>query len=126
MTRLAGDEPDSAPWDRARRAAARWGQVVVLKGPFTGVASPDGPTWVYPHANPALATAGTGDVLAGLCAGLLAQGLAPSDAARLAVVVHALAGRRILERHAWRTLLASDLLAEIPWAFRAIERPAGG
>jgi hydroxyethylthiazole kinase-like uncharacterized protein yjeF len=126
MARLTGDRSESAPWERAREAAARWGQVVVLKGPFTSVASPDGPVWVYPHANPALASAGTGDVLAGLCAGLLAQGLAPADAACLAVVVHALAGRRVVDCRAWRTLLASDLLEEIPWALRAIERPPDG
>ena len=51
------------PWETARRAAARWGQIVVLKGPFTAVAARTGPVYVYPHANSALATAGTGDVL---------------------------------------------------------------
>ena len=105
---------NEAPWDPARRAADRWKQGVVLKGPFTTVAEPGGLAWVYPHANPALATAGTGDVLAGLTAGLTAQGLAAADAARLGVVVHALAGRRASEGRGRRTLVAADLPGEIP------------
>ena len=122
-----GDEaaPDEAPWTTASRMAARWGQVVVLKGPCTTVAGPSGPAWVYPHPNPALATAGTGDVLAGLTAGLLAQGLSPLDAARLAVVVHAGAGRRVGEKRGWATLLASDLLDEIPAVLAALGGPPG-
>jgi hydroxyethylthiazole kinase-like uncharacterized protein yjeF len=128
MARLFGSDPDlavvegEAPWDTARRAAARWHQVIVLKGPFTAVAEPSGRAWVYPHANSALATAGTGDVLAGLCAGLLAQGITPLDAARLAVVVHALAGRRILDHGGRQTLVASDLLAALPTVLAALAR----
>jgi len=117
MARLIGEggaDPDAAPWDEARRWAARWKQVVVLKGPFTTVAAPDGRAWVWPRANPTLATGGTGDVLAGLCAGLLAQGMPAVDAARLAVVVHARAADTVIRRKGWRTLLASDLLDEIP------------
>ena len=122
MSRLLGDDarPDEAPWTTAPRAAARWRQVVVLKGPFTTVAEPSGKAWIYPHANPALATAGTGDVLAGLTAGLLAQGMMPPDAARLAVVVHALSGRRAVDTRGWRSLIASDLLDEIPVVFEAL------
>jgi NAD(P)H-hydrate epimerase len=120
MSRLMASDPgigqtgDEPPWETARRAAERWRQVVVLKGPFTTVAEPGGRAWVYPHANPALATAGTGDVLAGLTAGLAAQGLAPVDAARLGVVVHALAGRRASAGRGRRTLIAADLPGEIP------------
>jgi ADP-dependent NAD(P)H-hydrate dehydratase / NAD(P)H-hydrate epimerase len=128
MARLLASDPDLAvvegepPWDTARRAAARWHQVIVLKGPFTAVAEPTGRAWVYPHANPALATAGTGDVLAGLCAGLLAQGITPLDAARLAVVVHALAGHRVLDHGVRQTLIASDLPAELPIVLAALAR----
>jgi NAD(P)H-hydrate epimerase len=120
MARLLASDPDlemvegEAPWDTARRAATRWRQVVVLKGPFTAVAEPGGRAWIYPDPNPALATAGTGDVLAGLCAGLLAQGLTTLDAARLAVVTHAVAARRLVDNRALRTLLASDLPPELP------------
>jgi len=124
MARLLGDDalPDEAPWETARRAAARWKQIVVLKGPFTTIADPSDRAWVYPHANAALATAGTGDVLAGLTAGLLAQGLAPVDAARLAVVVHALAGQRIVADRGWRTLVASDLLEVLPAMLESLVR----
>ena len=88
--------------------------MLVAKGPFTSVAAPSGRSPRLAAANAALATGGTGDVLAGMCGGLLAQGCAPFDAARLAVGVHALAAERIIARRRWRTLLASDLLAEIP------------
>jgi NAD(P)H-hydrate epimerase len=120
MARLLASDPglakvdDEAPWETARRAADRWKQVIVLKGPFTTVAEPGGRAWVYPHANPALATAGTGDVLAGLTAGLAAQGLPSPGAARLGVVVHALAGRRAADGRGRRTLVAADLPPEIP------------
>jgi NAD(P)H-hydrate epimerase len=116
LTRLVGHELDAAEpeWQRAGRLAQEWGCVLVAKGPFTSVAVPDGQVDVWPRANPALATGGTGDVLAGVTAGLLAQGLAPRDAARLAVGVHGLAGERIVGARRWRTLLASDLLGELP------------
>lgn len=73
----------------ARRCAEKWGCIVVLKGAFTVVAAPDGKAWINPFANNALATAGTGDVLAGAIVGLLAQGLLPIDAAIAGVFVHA-------------------------------------
>jgi ADP-dependent NAD(P)H-hydrate dehydratase / NAD(P)H-hydrate epimerase len=102
------------PWEIAREQAADWKQVLILKGPFSAIAGPEGDTWVYPWANPALATAGTGDVLAGLTGGLLAQGMAPAEAAKLAVWAHARAAERVVRRNRWRTLLASDLLPQIP------------
>jgi ADP-dependent NAD(P)H-hydrate dehydratase / NAD(P)H-hydrate epimerase len=128
MARLAGTNSDAvtaSPWDVATECAARWDQAIALKGPFTSIAAPSQRTWVYPRANPALATAGTGDVLAGLCAGLAAQGLGLFDAARLAVVAHALSARRVLARYERRTLVASDLLDEIPSALWDLERGGG-
>ena len=68
--------------------------MVVLKGAFTVIAAPDGRTTTIPVATPALAHAGTGDVLAGLITGLRAQGLEAYDAARLGAWVHAQAGLR--------------------------------
>jgi hydroxyethylthiazole kinase-like uncharacterized protein yjeF len=115
LRRLADTQADAAPtWVEAGRLAKQWDCVLVAKGPFTSVACADGRVDVWPHANAALATGGTGDVLAGLCGGLLAQGCEPADAARLAVVAHALAGEQVVQRRAWRTLLASDLFDEIP------------
>ena len=126
MSRLLASDPDlgevegEAPWETARRAASRWRQVIVLKGPFTTVAEPGGRAWIWPHANPALATAGTGDVLAGLIAGLLSQSMLPLDAARLGVVVHAVAGRRLVERRGAPTLVASDLPPALPAVLSAL------
>jgi NAD(P)H-hydrate epimerase len=116
LERLVGHElsADEPIWIHAARLAQQWGCVLVAKGPFTCIANPDGRVDVWPRANPALATGGTGDVLAGITAGLLAQGLAAWDAARLAVGVHGLAAERIVANRQWRTLLASDLLPELP------------
>jgi NAD(P)H-hydrate repair Nnr-like enzyme with NAD(P)H-hydrate dehydratase domain len=76
----------------AIKYSAEWGHVVVLKGAFTIIAAPDGRTTTIPVATPALAHAGTGDVLAGIIVGLRAQGLEAYDAARLGAWVHAQSG----------------------------------
>ena len=104
---LAGD--DAARVAAARDAAAAWRQVVVLKGARTVIAAPDGQVAIAPFENPALASGGTGDVLAGALGALLAQGLAPFDAARLGVYLHGLAGEQVRERLGDAGLLASDL-----------------
>ena len=107
MSRLTGMIVDEIERDRlaaARDAAQRWGQVVVLKGAYTVVASPDGRAAISPFANPALASAGTGDVLAGAVVGLLAQGLESYAAACCGVYLHGLAGelgRRQIGRRGW-------------------------
>lgn len=100
---------DGARVAAARDAAVNWGQVVVLKGAATVIAAPDGSVAVAPFENPALATGGTGDVLAGAIGALLAQGLAPFDAARLGVYLHGLAGDGARERFGDAGVLASDL-----------------
>jgi NAD(P)H-hydrate epimerase len=112
--REPADDGDLVDDDAARAAAARhaatpWRQVVVLKGARTVIAAPDGLVAVAPFENPALATGGTGDVLAGAIGSLLAQGLAPFDAARLGVYLHGLAGDSVRERIGDAGLLASDL-----------------
>jgi hydroxyethylthiazole kinase-like uncharacterized protein yjeF len=104
---LTGD--DAARVAATRDAAATWGQVVVLKGAKTVIAAPDGRVATAPFENPALASGGTGDVLAGVIGSLLAQGLAPFDAARLGVYLHGLAGDAVRERLGDAGLLASDL-----------------
>jgi hydroxyethylthiazole kinase-like uncharacterized protein yjeF len=102
-------DDDEARVAAARDAASAWHQVVVLKGARTVIASPDGDVSVAPFENPALASGGTGDVLAGAIGSLLAQGLAPYAAARLGVYLHGTAGDSLRERYGDAGLLASDL-----------------
>lgn len=95
MSVLTGDSIDEIQADRigtATKYAKKWGHVVVLKGAFTVIAEPDGKSTLIPVASPALARAGTGDVLAGLIVGLLAQGLDGFDAAVAGAWIHAQAG----------------------------------
>lgn len=92
LTGLPVDEIQHNRLEIARKYAVQWGHVVVLKGAFTVIASPDGKTTTIPVATPALARAGTGDVLAGLIVGLRAQGVDAYDAARLGAWIHAQAG----------------------------------
>jgi NAD(P)H-hydrate epimerase len=123
LERLVGHDLGEEPlWVLAGRLAQQWGSVLLAKGPFTCIAEPGGKVHVWPRANPALATGGTGDVLAGLCGGLLAQGCSAPEAARLAVGVHGLAAERVIEGRGWRTLLASDLVVEVPAVLASLTR----
>jgi NAD(P)H-hydrate epimerase len=99
LTGLSTREIQAQRIPTAEKFAAEWGHVVVLKGAFTVIAAPDGRTAVVPVATPALARAGTGDVLAGLIAGLRAQGMDAFEAAVAGAWIHAQAG-----------LLAADLI----------------
>jgi NAD(P)H-hydrate epimerase len=92
LTGLSKEEIQANRQDIASRYAKEWGHVVVLKGAFTVVASPDGRLTLIPFASPALARAGTGDVLAGLIVGLRAQGLDAFEAAVAGAWIHAQAG----------------------------------
>jgi NAD(P)H-hydrate epimerase len=103
----------------ASECAHAWRHVVVLKGASTLIASPDGALRLNWPGNPALATAGTGDVLAGTVGGLLAQGMAPFEAASAGVYLHSRAGLLVSARLGDAGLLASDLLPELPLALRA-------
>jgi NAD(P)H-hydrate epimerase len=112
--RTAEEDGDLVADDEARLAAAvsaatTWGSVVVLKGARTIIADPDGTAAIAPFENPALATGGTGDVLAGVIGSLLAQGLPPFTAARIGVYLHGVAGEAGRERFGDAGLLASDL-----------------
>lgn len=123
MARLTGRPVSSAREDRlelARASSQEWKAVVVLKGARTVVAAPDGRVAEDQHEVPALASGGTGDVLAGLTAGLMAQGLEAFVAAVTAVYIHAEAGRRVAARIGDAGLLASDLLPEIPLVQRLL------
>ena len=122
MARLTGMRIEEIQRDRmgvARDAARRWGQVVVLKGAHT-VVSDGARLTIIPFANPALATAGTGDVLAGTIVALLAQGLAPYDAAVCGAYLHGLAAAFWPQRAARAGMVAGDLLPLLPQALAAL------
>jgi hydroxyethylthiazole kinase-like uncharacterized protein yjeF len=112
MSRLTGLEISDIQADRigiARERAADWKQVVILKGAYTIVAAPDGRVTIIPFANPALATAGTGDVLAGTVTSLLAQGLVPYDAAVAGAFIHGSAGEMAGKELGQAGTMAGDL-----------------
>ena len=112
MARLLDCQRDEIAADRigvARQAAADWEQIVVLKGAFTVVASPDGRTTLLPFANSALATAGSGDVLAGAILAFLGIGLEPYHAAVVGAFLHGAAGERAAQEIGNSGVVAGDL-----------------
>jgi holo-[acyl-carrier-protein] synthase len=120
--RLANMETSAVQKDRravASRFAKLWNKVVVLKGAGTVIAAPDGRITLNPIATPALASGGTGDVLAGLIGGLMAQKLPAFEAAVTGVHLHSVAGTDLEASIGQAGVLASDLLPQIP---RVMER----
>ena len=122
MARLAGISIKAVQSDRlnvARSFARDHHLVLVLKGDRTIIAFPDGSAWVNPTGNPGMATGGTGDILTGMTAGVIAQ--MPNDYARAAIAavyLHGLAGDVAAERMGEHSLVATDLLNGLPEAFR--------
>jgi len=119
MARLMGTSTASVQQDRlgtAREAARQWRKVVVLKGAHSVICHPDGRAVVSPFANPGLASAGTGDVLAGVIAGFMAQGLRSWESAIVGVFIHGKAGEIGREEVGAVGMVASDLLIRIPKA----------
>ncbi|MFC1869889.1 NAD(P)H-hydrate dehydratase [Chloroflexota bacterium] len=124
MSRLAGVTVDEVQSDRvgtARRLATEWHKTIVLKGAYTVIAAPDGQVRISPVANPGLASAGTGDVLAGAISGLVAQGLTLFDAAGLGVYLHAQAGEMVQAKMGDTGMIATDLIPELPLAIRQLK-----
>ena len=103
----------------ARTFAARYGVITVLKGAGTVIASPDGKARINMTGNSGMATGGSGDVLAGICASLIAQGKVPFDCACAAVYLHGLAGDFAAKRLGKISMLPSDIIDELPNAFKA-------
>ncbi len=126
MARLAGTSVDEVQSDRvgsAKRGASEWHKTIVLKGAYTVIAAPDGRCRISPIANPGLASAGTGDVLAGAIAGFLAQGLSLFDAAALGVYLHGEAGEVVKAALGDAGMIASDLLPKLPLIIKQLKEP---
>ena len=127
MSRFMGISPAAVQQDRigaARDIALDREITVVLKGQRTIIAFPDGRVWVNPTGSPAMATGGTGDILTGLMAGLMAQFPAEADYALAAAVwLHGRAGELGAADLGEKCLLATDLLRYLPVAMRELEAP---
>src|SRR4051812_46280116 len=102
------------PQNAAIDAAREWNAVVAVKGPCTVIAAPDSRQWRHESGHAGLATAGSGDVLAGLIAGLAARGAALEQACAWGVVLHAMAGKELARRYGALGYLARELPGEIP------------
>ncbi len=123
MARLMGISTEEVQNNRiniARDFAARWKVVTVLKGSRTVIAGADGRIFINPTGNPGMSTAGTGDVLTGIIAGLIAQGMKCLDAAVAGVYIHGLAGDRAAKVMGEHGLIAGDLVRELPYAIKEI------
>ena len=128
MATLTGLPTSEVQQDRvgsARRWAAHWQVAVALKGAHTAVAEPAGLVRISPFANPGLASGGTGDVLTGIIAGLMAQGLSPADAACCGVYLHGHVAETVRERLGDAGMVASDLAADLPGSLSRLRRGAG-
>ncbi|MDX9871327.1 MAG: NAD(P)H-hydrate dehydratase [Clostridia bacterium] len=124
MARLLGISTEDVQQDRvsaAVLAAESLQAIVVLKGAATVTALPEGTAYINSTGCPALATAGTGDILAGLISGFIAQGVSPAQAAYLGVYVHGLAGDLAAAKLGMRGVMATDVLEMLPYALRSIE-----
>ena len=121
LTGLSARELDADRLGHVRRLAHDAGAVTLLKGSRTIVVDDRGPARINPTGGPVLATAGSGDVLTGMIGGLLARGLAPSDAAAAAAYVHGVAGM-LAGRRTGDGTLAGDIARAIPDAIALVER----
>lgn len=131
FARLTGTDAPSVDDDDARTqvaqaAAVRWNQVVVLKGAHTIIAAPGGETVRSGVATPALATAGSGDVLAGVIGAFLAGGASMFDAAACGVAVHGAAGLLAEDRIGRAGVMARDIAALLPEAMEQLRGGRGG
>ncbi|HYH41263.1 MAG TPA: ADP/ATP-dependent (S)-NAD(P)H-hydrate dehydratase, partial [Burkholderiales bacterium] len=123
MASLTGGDKDEIaanPVKAAVDAARAWNAVVALKGAVTHIAAPDGRIWRHAGGNSGLATSGSGDVLSGIIAGLIARGTSLEQASAWGVALHARAGCRLTERHGPIGYLARELAGEVPALMAAL------
>lgn len=124
MAGLLGIGPSDVQADRigiSRRFASEYHLYLVLKGARTIIAEPSGAVYINPTGNPGMATAGTGDILTGIIAGLVAQRLDMGNAVRLGVFLHGLAGDMAAKEMGEAGMIAGDLMNMIPGAIRYIK-----
>jgi ADP-dependent NAD(P)H-hydrate dehydratase / NAD(P)H-hydrate epimerase len=114
FSRIFGENAD--PLERAKALHI----YIILKGPHTLVATPEGIGYLNQSGNPGMATAGSGDVLTGIITGLLAQGYSPCDASRLGVYIHGLAGDLAVKVTGEEALIAGDLIEFIGKSFQQL------
>lgn len=108
--------------DKQVKLAAQLKSVIVLKGAFSSIATPDGRVYFNSTGNPGMATGGTGDVLTGILTGLLAQGYSATEAAIVGVYIHGLSGDLAMNETGEESLIASDIIKFLPAAFRHVKR----
>jgi len=118
---LTTEDVQANRFELAQQKAAEWNKTIVLKGANTVIAAPDGRLLINPSANAGLASAGTGDVLAGAISGLLAQGMNLFDGATLGVYLHSQAGEKVRQRLGDAGMIASDLLLELPLVIKEMK-----
>jgi hydroxyethylthiazole kinase-like uncharacterized protein yjeF len=125
LTGLSVKEVQERRLDLALLFAKEWNQILILKGALTVIATPDGHAYISTCANPSLARAGSGDLLAGLITGFLAQGVKPVAAARLGVWIHGYCGDLASEEVDAAAILPSDLVVQIPASIGILRQLAG-
>ena len=121
LTGMAVDMIQANRTDVTLKAAREWHKIIVLKGAYTVIADADGRVMISPFANPGLASAGTGDILAGVISGLVAQGMSFFEAAVTGVYLHGKAGEMVSERLGDTGIVAGDLLPVLPIAIKQIK-----
>jgi len=105
---------------KAQDFAQKYQIIVVLKGHYTNIITPEGYIYINTTGNQGMATAGSGDVLTGIILGLLTKGYAPESAAKLGVYLHGLAGDYALEKESHESLIASDIIENLGKAFQSL------
>lgn len=124
MAKLIGGTIEDVQANRlevARKFAKKWNVITVLKGAYTIVATPSGRDYINVNGNNGMSTAGSGDVLTGVIAGLIAQDLAPVNAVVTGIYLHGLAGDLCAVNKGYHGMTASDILAQIPYTIKKVE-----